>query len=637
MTMNPHSMSVISLASLAESCHDMMNQANNNNINNNNDHNYINNSNSNHSSCDFLTTANATDPMSAGAMCDDNDAAGMTGFEGCYDNEQTAMHQQQQIKTEEDIIVVKQEAEEEEGLCAANSTPAAPWTTTFMDKRFATEDSSHFKITIHSKGDEEVEQLPENMYSSIKYHLCHMVSGSFLKTHKLDQLVVRVRVVDPDTLEEIKQNHKSIVKGVVESACVYPQPHTKSNSRKSGLARQNSNSTHLQLDQASTQHLYTSMKIQLTSCSYHHARAKFAIMCSYYRSEDLEQPIVQKVSTPFLCFARKPQLKKNDDFGLSSTTTNNHNTSDRSMMNGGKNSGGGGGQLTGTKRKHSQQFAHMPNISDNSDFNSEDDITTEVSSDVAANSPLSVSSNSDYEPDAKRARIMAQLDTEYPTHSREFKEFVRKLEGLFDSFPRGDDNERTEASSLIVRKLMQLVDSDNQTYLDGYVSTTSTAPTTTDNNNMNNHNSISAMGQHQSPPAHIACPIATSAGSTTTHSRNSPVAINAPAATEPLASKMVSNNHPSAIAAAAAAIAAAATAIHAPPPPLPPQQSPMDSATLPNSASYSNLLNLADQSLVSPFDITAALVSDEYHTDDDSGVTNSMIYPYGTAFGIGDI
>lgn len=344
----------------------------------------------------------------------------------------------------------QQQQQQESNTEKDNTNPVVPsgWKVIHMDNALLGDDC-HFRLTIRSKGEQETSTLPENLYSSIKYHIRHCVSGSFLKNNSIEQLLVRLQIVDPNTLYEMKQNNKPIVRGVVESACLPPHKQKTNSSKKQ------------QKDQqpvpVNDDEISTSMKIQLTSCSYHHSRAKFAIMASYYRNSYQEQPIMVVISSPFLCFARKPQMKKTGSrrrvSSSSSAATSAATDSDIES-----------GASHRVKRRRS--VSSTENIDG---IYSDDECPNTVRVDRTLVDKYK-------EVEAKKARYAHQAAAQFPTHSEQFKNFVASLEELFDSFPNASDSERTEASSLVVRKLLQLTDCEDQSYVDQHLSLHSPEP-----------------------------------------------------------------------------------------------------------------------------------------------------------------
>lgn len=336
------------------------------------------------------------------------------------------------------------------------------WKVLSMDRDFVGDDCS-FQVTIRSKGEEETSVLPDNLYSSIKYHIGHKITGSFIRQHNVDGLRVRLQVVDPETLLEVLQNNRPIVKGVVECVCVDPQlqEENKKKKRQQQRLRKRARGSGSRADElplsvedqdelleqarklpSDKTEIGTSMKIQLTSCSYHHARAKFAIMATYYRSNrDDNRPVMVLISTPFLCFARKP-------------TANQNVTSPSAAAAAAAGKKTKKKNTTGVKRKRTSSNDVSSVIIDESDGCPD---TVQVDRKVV-----------EYykEMEATKARYARQAEAQFPNYSDKFKSFVANLEELFDNFPDTTEAERSEASSLVVRKMLQLADGDNQTQFD---------------------------------------------------------------------------------------------------------------------------------------------------------------------------
>lgn len=141
------------------------------------------------------------------------------------------------------------------------------------------------------------QRLPNSMYASLIYqmHQTFKLSRNSspllqdMKWNGIEFVIAKVRVLKPGSHEEILKNGKPILNGNLKIA----------------LTKQRSTS-----DNELT--FFGCNKIQFQDCSYHHNKQAFALEWSFYLANNLEQPVMILVSTPFKVYARKPNKKRKD-------------------------------------------------------------------------------------------------------------------------------------------------------------------------------------------------------------------------------------------------------------------------------------------------------------------------------------
>lgn len=150
-------------------------------------------------------------------------------------------------------------------------------------------DFSYFTDNIHievrTRSDISNPQVPERLYSSLKYEMRHSVQSSLL-LDSTNVLMCKVEVVNPqDHHEEIlKTNGQKLIKGIQEVTAM--------SKNASGSA------------------LECKMKIQFTDVSYHHEKKYFAFKVSFIDPLiHVSEPVLVLVSAPFQVFARRPTTR----------------------------------------------------------------------------------------------------------------------------------------------------------------------------------------------------------------------------------------------------------------------------------------------------------------------------------------
>jgi hypothetical protein len=144
------------------------------------------------------------------------------------------------------------------------------------------------KIILKTRNDSPSEDVPEKLYSSLKYEICQHISGSFV--NKIPLLMSRIYVIHPDTGEEVQTKRKmigAILKGNTEGALTHDQ----------------------------SERLSSRGKIQLQDVTFHHNKRYFIFQICYYLPSDLIRPVMVIRSAPFQVFARrqtgmKPRAKR---------------------------------------------------------------------------------------------------------------------------------------------------------------------------------------------------------------------------------------------------------------------------------------------------------------------------------------
>jgi len=143
------------------------------------------------------------------------------------------------------------------------------------------------KIEIRTRNEEPCSVVPERLYSSLKYEIYHEIPAS-LFDEKIAVLMAKVQIVNPDKSEEeiIKRNDGNvIIKGTSSMAPVT-------------------------INQEGMDILTCRQKVQFTDVSFHHEKKFFAFKVSYFKPNNLKDPILVMLSAPFQVFARRPRKKK---------------------------------------------------------------------------------------------------------------------------------------------------------------------------------------------------------------------------------------------------------------------------------------------------------------------------------------
>lgn len=138
------------------------------------------------------------------------------------------------------------------------------------------------EVVVKTRSDKPSTEVPERMYSSLKYEFRQFVRGSCI--NKTTLLMSKIQVINPETNKEVKKNSASIIKGIVDGA--------------------------LTVD-ATGKQLTSRTKLQFTDVSYHHGKSQFSLQICYYLPSELNVPVLIIRSAPFQIFARRPLPIKN--------------------------------------------------------------------------------------------------------------------------------------------------------------------------------------------------------------------------------------------------------------------------------------------------------------------------------------
>lgn len=153
-----------------------------------------------------------------------------------------------------------------------------------------TKSTENIQVDITSKTRCEIPtpQVPEVLYSSLKYEIKQKISGNYSKEHQF--LLGRISLVDSfgNSLGD-----KQLLKGLIECAL-----------------------TKTQLDE-----FEGTMKVQFSDVSYTHKKGDLSWQIQYYLPSDLENPVIVVLSAPFKIYARKPSVKKRKTSNFDEFTT----------------------------------------------------------------------------------------------------------------------------------------------------------------------------------------------------------------------------------------------------------------------------------------------------------------------------
>jgi hypothetical protein len=155
------------------------------------------------------------------------------------------------------------------------------WHTVFVDPTLS--GSLQVEVTSKTRCEEPSDEIPDKLYSSLKYEIRQQVSGKLCS--EIPFLLARITVVDAVDFKEILKDKKSVLKGVVEGSCVKPPT-------------------------ASEPRLEGTLKVQFTDVSYHHKKRGFCFQISYFTPGNLDNAVLIKRSASFLVYARKPSQGK---------------------------------------------------------------------------------------------------------------------------------------------------------------------------------------------------------------------------------------------------------------------------------------------------------------------------------------
>jgi hypothetical protein len=161
------------------------------------------------------------------------------------------------------------------------------WKVIFLQKTMSV--IKGCKIEIRTRNEEPCSVVPERLYSSLKYEIYHEIPASIFG-EKIAVLMAKVQIVNPDKSEEeiIKRNDgNTVIKGTSSMAPVT-----------------------INQEEGRMDILTCKQKVQFTDVSFHHEKKFFAFKVSYFKPNNLQEPILVMLSAPFQVFARRPRKKK---------------------------------------------------------------------------------------------------------------------------------------------------------------------------------------------------------------------------------------------------------------------------------------------------------------------------------------
>eukprot|EP00761_Pharyngomonas_kirbyi_P007675 gb/GECH01007685.1/.p1 GENE.gb/GECH01007685.1/~~gb/GECH01007685.1/.p1 ORF type:complete len:322 (+),score=70.77 gb/GECH01007685.1/:1-966(+) len=165
--------------------------------------------------------------------------------------------------------------------------------------------------------------MPYSIYSSLKYSQKLQLQRNNEENTGL--VVAHLKVIFPDTNEEVLRAEKRIIEGNVEAT----------------------------LKASSDNILEGSFRWKFTECSYHFGKRHFAFDIYFYTAENLQDPFMVVRSAPFMVYARKPSTpqsgrkrRKTEEHLMDQTSPPPPNKLPRTGMESNAMSGGGGSGIT---------------------------------------------------------------------------------------------------------------------------------------------------------------------------------------------------------------------------------------------------------------------------------------------------
>lgn len=155
------------------------------------------------------------------------------------------------------------------------------WNCVFLDASYAS--LLRVQVTSKTRCEEPSEEVPDKLYSSLKYELRIQATGAICE--QVPFLLARCTLVDAVEFAEVLKDSKSALKGVVEGSIVKPPATTE-------------------------QKLEGSLKVQCLDVSYHHKKRGFCFQIAFYVPSNLDVPVMVMRSASFLVYARKPSQGK---------------------------------------------------------------------------------------------------------------------------------------------------------------------------------------------------------------------------------------------------------------------------------------------------------------------------------------
>lgn len=163
------------------------------------------------------------------------------------------------------------------------------WKITQIDEKY---NSLSYNITTKTRCETPSSQVPDVLYSSLKYEIKQTISASLIKDQQF--ILGRISVVDSQGKVASLNEKGNLLKGLVECALTKGKQ---------------------------TDDFEGTMKAQFVDCSYHHKKGDFCWLITYYLPSDLENSILSIQSAPFKVFARKPTAKKRKNSNFEEFTT----------------------------------------------------------------------------------------------------------------------------------------------------------------------------------------------------------------------------------------------------------------------------------------------------------------------------
>lgn len=164
------------------------------------------------------------------------------------------------------------------------------WKITFVNEKYI--QGLSFNISCKTRCEQPSSQVPEVLYSSLKYEIKQEISASMIKDQQF--ILGRISVVDSQGKSASLNDKGNLLKGLIECALTKGKQ---------------------------TEEFEGTMKAQFVDCSYHHKKGDFCWQLSYYLPSDLENSILSIQSAPFKVFARKPTAKKRKNSNFEEFTT----------------------------------------------------------------------------------------------------------------------------------------------------------------------------------------------------------------------------------------------------------------------------------------------------------------------------
>lgn len=192
-------------------------------------------------------------------------------------------------------VTVKNEKEQQQQP-ARERTPESSrlWKVSFVAPQY--KDRLHIDITSKTRCEKPMDSVPDTLYSSLKYEVRQRVTGPICSGQQF--LLGKITAIDEATGQEVLKDGQSILKGIVEGALTRPVKDV-SNATPGAACGDEPGSTFEGV-----------LRCQFGSVSFHHNRARFRWQISYFTPNDLENPVAQCVSAPFLVLARKASTGK---------------------------------------------------------------------------------------------------------------------------------------------------------------------------------------------------------------------------------------------------------------------------------------------------------------------------------------